>query len=69
MAKDLEPGDRVTWKSHGGEAHGEVERKITRTTKIKGHTAEPTKDDPQYVVESDNGGEAAHKPAALKRER
>ncbi|MEO7026980.1 MAG: DUF2945 domain-containing protein [Caulobacteraceae bacterium] len=25
-----------------------------------------TKDDPQYLVRSDNGGEAAHKAGALK---
>jgi hypothetical protein len=60
-------GDTVTWNSHGGTAHGTVERKITETTQIKGHTAKATKDDPQFIVESDNGGKAAHKATALKK--
>ena len=37
MAKDLKKGDKVTWKSHGGTAHGKVEKKQTSDTKIKGH--------------------------------
>ncbi len=24
MARDLKAGDKVSWKSHGGEAHGEL---------------------------------------------
>ncbi len=64
---DYKKGDEVEWKSHGGTAHGKVEKKLTSETKVKGHTAKASKDDPQYLVESDNGGEAAHKPSALKK--
>lgn len=64
---DLKSGDKVTWKSHGGTAHGKVDKKITSTTTIKGHKAKATKEEPQYVVESDNGGKAAHKRDALKK--
>lgn len=64
---DPKTGDTVTWSSHGGTAHGTVEKKITSTTKIKGHTAKATKDKPQFIVESDNGGKAAHKAEALKK--
>ena len=64
---EFKKGDEVTWKSHGGTAHGHVEKKITSETKIKSHVAKATKDDPQYIVESDNGGKAAHKPDALKK--
>jgi uncharacterized protein YijF (DUF1287 family) len=64
---DLKAGDAVTWKSHGGTAHGEVIKKQTSDTAIKGHTVRASKDDPQYIVESDNGGKAAHKAAALKK--
>jgi hypothetical protein len=60
-------GDKVSWKSHGGTAHGSVEKKLTSETHIKGHKVAATKDDPQYLVKSDNGGEAAHKPDALTR--
>jgi len=64
---ELKKGDTVEWKSHGGTAHGEVERKLTADTKIKGHQVRASKDDPQYLVKSDKGGEAAHKGAALKK--
>lgn len=64
---DLKKGDKVSWKSHGGTAHGEVEKKLTSDTKIKDHQVRASKDDPQYLVKSDNGGEAAHKPDSLKK--
>ncbi|WP_174296709.1 DUF2945 domain-containing protein [Sphingomonas bacterium] len=64
---DLKKGDAVEWPSHGGTAHGKVERKQTSDTKIKSHAVHASKDDPQYIVKSDKGGEAAHKPDALKK--
>ncbi|WP_375404769.1 DUF2945 domain-containing protein [uncultured Sphingomonas sp.] len=67
MTKELKKGDKVEWSSHGGTAHGEVERKVTSDTKIKDHQVRASKDDPQYIVKSDKGGEAAHKPDALKK--
>ncbi len=67
MAKDLKTGDHVSWSSHGGTAHGTVEKKQTSDTKIKSHTVRASKDDPQYIVKSDKGGKAAHKAGALKK--
>ena len=67
MADNLKKGDKVTWKSHGGTAHGTVEKKVTSDTKIKGHQVRADKDDPQFIVKSDKGGEAAHKAGALKK--
>ena len=67
MAKDLKKGDDVSWSSHGGTAHGVVEKKQTSDTKIKNHQVRASKDDPQYIVKSDNGGKAAHKADALKK--
>lgn len=64
---DFSSGDRVKWNSHGGEAEGKVVKKQTSDTKIKGHQVRASKDDPQFIVESDNGGRAAHKPSALKK--
>ena len=65
---ELKKGDDVTWKSHGGEAVGKVKRKITADTEAGGRTVKASKDDPQYLVRSDkSGGEAVHKPAALKK--
>ena len=68
MATELKKGDKVSWKSHGGTAHGTVEKKQTSDTKIKGHQVRASPDDPQFIVKSNNGGEAAHKPGALTKE-
>ena len=61
-------GDKVSWQSHGGTAHGKVEKKQTSPTTIKGHKVAASPDNPEYIVRSDNGGTAAHKPTALKRD-
>ncbi len=63
---EFKKGDEVTWKSHGGEAVGKVEEKITEDTKAAGRTVRASEDDPQYLVKSDKSGrEAVHKPSAL----
>ena len=65
---ELRKGDEVTWKSHGGEAIGKVVKKITSETEAGGRTVKASKDEPQYLVKSDkSGGEAVHKPGALKK--
>ncbi len=62
------PGDSVTWRSHGGEAVGTVEEKITSDTEAAGRTVRASEGDPQYLVRSEkSGGEAVHKPSALKK--
>lgn len=68
MAQQLKKGDEVKWKSPGGTAHGKVEKKVTSDTSIKGHKVSATPDDPQFIVKSDKGGKAAHKPSALTKE-
>ena len=67
MSDDLKKGDAVTWKSHGGTAKGTVEKKITSETDAGGRKVKASKDDPQYLVKSEKGGEAVHKPGALKK--
>ena len=67
MNDELNKGDKVTWASHGGTAHGVVEKKQTGDTKIKSHTVRASPDEPQYIVRSDKGGKAAHKREALKK--
>jgi len=67
---ELEKGDDVTWKSHGGEAVGKVKRRITSDTEAGGRKVKASKDDPQYLVRSDkSGGEAVHKSSALKKRK
>jgi len=68
MADDLQRGDRVEWKSHGGTAVGTVVEKITTETDAGGRHVKASKDEPQYLVRSEkSGGEAVHEPSALKR--
>ena len=66
MADDFKKGDDVTWNTHGSEVPGTVEKKITSDTEAGGRKVKASKDDPQYLVESDKSGkEAVHKPSAL----
>ena len=68
MAKEPKAGDKVAWNTSQGETQGEVVRKQTSPTKIKGHEVKASKDDPQFIVKSDKtGATAAHKPDALKK--
>ncbi|MET0589925.1 MAG: DUF2945 domain-containing protein [Naasia sp.] len=68
MSDDLKKGDHVTWKSHGGEAEGEVEKKITSETEEAGRKVKASEDEPQYLVKSEkSGGEAVHKAEALDK--
>ena len=68
MADKLKQGDKVTWKTSQGETRGVVEKKVTGTTRVKGHVAKATKDDPEYLVKTDKSHkEAVHKPDALHK--
>ena len=67
MGKQLKAGDKVSWKSHGGKAEGKVVRKLTSPTQIKGHKVAASEDNPEYLVETDEGKRAAHKAEALTR--
>ena len=63
----LRKGDKVSWKSHGGTAEGKVVRKVTAPMTIKGHKVAATKENPEFLVETDAGKRAAHKAEALKK--
>lgn len=66
--KDLKQGDKVEWNTSQGKTSGEVQKRVTSKTKIKGHEVKASEDNPQYVVESDKSGEkAAHKPESLRK--
>jgi hypothetical protein len=68
MSESLKPGDRVEWESSQGTVTGEVKKKLTKPTKIKGHQVAASPENPEYLVESEKtGAEAAHKPESLKK--
>lgn len=65
--KTFKAGDKVSWSSSGGTAHGKVVKKLTSPTDIKGHHVAASKENPEYLVETDDGKQAAHKPGSLKK--
>ena len=68
MAATPKKGDKVKWKTPQGETEGTVEKVVTSTTKVKGHTAKATKEKPEVMVKSDKSGkQAVHKPEELKK--
>jgi hypothetical protein len=67
MTKTFKPGTEVAWDTSQGETRGTVEKKVTTTTRVKGHVAKATPDEPQYKVKSaKTGAEAIHSPDALR---
>jgi uncharacterized protein YijF (DUF1287 family) len=65
---EFKKGDKVTWRSHGGEAVGVVEDVITEETEAGGRTVKASEDEPQFLVRSEkSGGTAVHKAGALSR--
>ncbi|QJU54203.1 DUF2945 domain-containing protein [Herbiconiux sp. KACC 21604] len=70
MADDLHKGDKVSWSTHGTTTSGEVKKKITSDTEAAGRTVKASKDEPQYLVESDKWGkDAVHKPESLRKKK
>ncbi len=68
MPKHLKKGDKVSWNTSQGRTQGTIVREQTSATCIKSHKVAASKDDPQYIVESDKTGKlAAHKGDALAR--
>ena len=68
MADELKKGDKVEWKTSQGKTTGEVEKKLTSPTDIKGHHVAASKENPEYLVTSEKTGkQAAHKPDALEK--
>ena len=65
--KSFRKGDKVSWQSSGGTAHGKVVKKLTSPMEIKDHHVAASKDNPEYMVETEEGAQAAHKPGALKK--
>lgn len=65
----FQPGDEVSWHTHGTTTHGTVEKQITADTEAAGRSVRASVDEPQYLVRSDRSGRTAvHKPDALDRD-
>ena len=67
-AKSFRKGERVEWDTSQGPTSGKIVRKLTEPMEIKGHHVAASKDNPQYLVESEKtGAQAAHKPDELRK--
>ena len=70
MPDNLKKGDKVEWETSQGTTSGTVKKKLTSETKIKTHKVAASKENPEYLVESEKSGkEAAHKPESLKKKK
>lgn len=68
MTDKFKKGDKVEWETSQGKTEGTIKEKLTSPTEIKGHHVAASKENPEYLVESDKTGkEAAHKPESLKK--
>ena len=67
MAKSVKVGDTVRWESSGGHSTGKVVKKLTSPRMIKGHKVAASKENPEYLVETAEGKQAAHKASALTK--
>lgn len=68
MPEKLKKGDEVEWNTSQGKTTGTVKKKMTSPIDIKDHHVAATKDNPEYLVETEESGkEAAHKPESLKK--
>jgi len=65
---NLKSGDKVEWKTPQGKTTGTVKKKLTSPSKVKSHKVAASKEDPEYLVETEKTRKlAAHKPEALKK--
>ncbi len=68
MKKDFAVGDHVEWNSEAGRVRGVIKKKITSAIPFKGYTVRASKEEPQYLIQSDVSEHLAmHKGAALKK--
>ncbi len=68
MTESFSKGDKVEWNTSQGKTTGKIVRKLTEVTEVAGRHVAASKEEPQYLVESDKSGkQAVHKPEALSR--
>lgn len=67
MPKLFKRGDHVAWNSEAGRVRGVVLQKIISDTRFKGYVHHASKDEPQYLIQSDKTDHVAiHKGQALR---
>ena len=70
MRRAFRIGDRVSWNSEAGRVSGIIRKKISSPIQFKGYTVRASKQEPQYLIESDKTDHLAmHKGSALRKIR
>ena len=64
---EFKKSDRVTWSSSGGGTTRKIVKKATSDGKIKDFEYTASPDEPKYIVETDDGKNAAHKAESFKK--
>jgi hypothetical protein len=67
MPKAFKRGDHVEWNSEAGRVRGVIVRKVVSDIRFKGYVHHASKDEPQYLIQSDKTDHIAiHTGPALK---
>ena len=70
MTHDFKVGDHVEWNSEAGRVRGTIKKRITSVIKFKTYTVRASKEEPQFLIQSDKTDHMAmHKGAALRKIR
>ena len=70
MTPKFKVGDHVQWNSEAGRVRGTIKKRIISAIIFKGYTVHASKEEPQYLIESDTTDHLAmHKGSALKKIR
>lgn len=68
--KSFKIGDHVEWNSEAGRVRGTIIKKVTSEIEFKGYQRHASKEEPQYMIQSDKTDHVAmHKESALKKLR
>ena len=70
MPKIFKRGDHVEWNSEAGRVRGVIIKKVVSNIRIKGYVHHASREEPQYLIQSDKTDHVAiHKGKALKHIR
>ena len=70
MKHEFKVGDHVEWNSEAGRVRGTIKKKVTSAINFKTYTVRASKEEPQYLIESDKTDHLAmHKGSALTKLR
>jgi hypothetical protein len=67
MPKTFRRGEHVEWNSEAGRVRGVIIKKLVSNIRIKGYVHHASREEPQYLIQSDKTDHVAiHKGKALR---